>query len=88
VTSEPDPIVGALLARWHAIANSLAGVIAFGHLIRDDAALPEHLRRDAGLLVTEAEAVHANLAEVVEAARERASAAELIARGDEAGGEV
>jgi hypothetical protein len=79
VTSEPDPIVGALLARWHAIANSLAGVIAFGQLIRDDAALPDHLRSDAGLLVTEAEAVHASLAELVEAAREREAAREQAA---------
>ena len=74
MTSEPDPIVGELLGRWHAIANSLAGVIAFGHLIRDDPTLPEHLRQDAGLLVTEAQSVHASLAELVEAARERDAA--------------
>jgi hypothetical protein len=75
VTSEPDPIVGELLARWHAVANSLAGVIAFGHLIRDDPTLPEHLRHDAGLLVTEAQSVHTTLAELVESARERNAAA-------------
>lgn len=74
MTSEPDPILRALLTRWHAMANSLAGVIAFGHLIRDDPGLPEHLRHDAGLLVTEAESVHASLAELVEAARERDAA--------------
>ena len=74
MTTGPHPTVGALLARWHAIANSLAGVIAFGQLIRDDPELPQHLRADAGLLVTEAEAVHASLAELVEAAREREAA--------------
>jgi hypothetical protein len=81
VTSERDPIVGALLTRWHAMANSLAGVIAFGQLIRDDAGLPDHLRSDAGLLVTEAEAVHASLAELVEAAREREAAKERGEQG-------
>ena len=57
----------------HELGNRLAAIVAFSHLIRTDARLPEDLRDQAELLVEEADRTRLLVERILQSARPRAS---------------